>query len=81
MLWGVMHVQVLACFGVSDKSALLDHMSVGEVLHLIHVRPVFKVTVGFCTGALKNTGFAQMVIHLSWHSTCQKTSIAFHKGM
>ena len=33
----VMYVQVLACFGASDKSALLDHMSVGEAMHLIHV--------------------------------------------
>ena len=38
MTRGTMHVQVLACFGVSDKSALLDHMSVGETMHLIHVR-------------------------------------------
>ena len=30
-------VQVLACLGASERSALLDHMSVGEAMHLIQV--------------------------------------------
>ena len=30
-------LQVLACLGASERSALLDHMSVGEAMHLIQV--------------------------------------------
>ena len=30
-------IQVLACLGTSERSALLDHMSVGEAMHLIQV--------------------------------------------
>ena len=30
-------LQVLACLGPSERSALLDHMSVGETMHLIQV--------------------------------------------
>ena len=34
-------MQVLACFGASERSALLDHMSVGETMHLIQVSKQF----------------------------------------
>ena len=46
-------MQVLACFGASDKSALLDHMSVGETMHLIRYTRLrmMYVQVLACFGA------------------------------